>query len=97
MRENNMLVGVIYRIMKNEEELGNLLMSSEQLLGKPVYCPLCRRKLKGWGEGCTVVYLFCENCGVELTLANTSVLDYKDVDDLEKELLNLFYRVSFRW
>jgi len=91
-----MLVGVVHRRAESEEDLGNLLPSSE-LLGKPVHCPLCRSELKGWGEGCTVLHLFCENCGVELTLANTNVLDDKDVDDLEKELLNSFYRVSSRW
>ena len=92
-----MLVGVIHRRVRDVEEPGNLLVPSEQLLGKPVYCPLCRRELKGWGEGCTIVHLFCEDCGVELTLANTSVLDDEDVDDLEKEFLNLFYTASSRW
>lgn len=91
-----MLVGVIHRRVRDVEEPSNLLASSE-LLGKPVHRPLCRRELKGWGEGCTIVHLFCEDCGVELTLANSDVLNTKDVDDLERELVGLFYSASSRW
>ena len=90
-----MIVGVIHRKRK-AEEARNFLESSK-LLGRSVYCPLCRNELKGWGEGCTVLHLFCEDCGIELTLANTSVLNDKDVDCLEKKLINSFYNVSSRW
>ncbi len=90
-----MMVGVVHR-KRWVGEVHDFLMSSE-LIGRPIYCPLCRRELKGWGEGCTVLHLFCEDCGVELTLANTSVLDDKDIDSLEKELISSFYNVSSRW
>jgi len=90
-----MLVGVIHKRVEGVED-GDLLASSE-LLGKPVYCPLCRRELRGWGEGCTILHLICENCGVELTLANTSVLDDKAINSLERRLLDLFYSTSSRW
>ena len=91
-----MLVGVVHRRIRDVEELGNLLASSE-LLGKPVYCPLCRRELRGWGEGCTILHLICEDCEVELTLANASALDDNCVNDLERRLLDLFYSVSSKW
>ncbi len=91
-----MLVGVIYR-SKEVEILGIELVTSRELFGQAIYCPLCRKELKGWSEGCTVFHLYCDHCGIAITVANTNILEDKDLSDLEAKLLSLFDEISSRW
>lgn len=91
-----MLVGVIHRY-KEVETQSSELVESRELFGRAVYCPLCRRELKGWGEGCTVLHLYCDHCGIAITVANTNILEDKDLSNLEAKLLSLFNEISSRW
>jgi len=91
-----MLVGVIHR-SKEVEVPSNGLVTSRELLGKAIYCPLCRKELKGWGEGCTVLHLYCDRCDIAITLANANILKDKDLNNLEAKLLSLFNEMSSRW
>ena len=90
------LVGVIHR-RKGENPPTNEIISSKELFGKSIYCPICRRELRGWGEGCTVIHLYCDHCGIVMTLANNGILEGKDLEELEVGLLSEFDKVSSRW
>jgi hypothetical protein len=35
---------------------------------KPVYCPICKKRMKMWMEGCTLLHIICENCNLCLTM-----------------------------
>ena len=91
-----MLVGIIHR-GKEIKALSNKLLTSRELFGLSICCPLCCNELKGWSEGCTVLHLYCDRCGITITLANTNILEDKDLDDLEKKLLSLFDEISAGW
>lgn len=88
-----MVVGIIVRKTNDKvpEEQG---VSSSELLGRAVYCPLCGKELRGWGEGCTIIHLHCSSCNLELVIANSQVLDADTLLNLEKKLVESFYEAA---
>lgn len=88
-----MVVGVLVRKTVNVSEVDRLASSSE-LLGRALYCPLCRGELRGWGEGCTLVHLYCTECGLELIIANDQVLDASSLVELEEKLVKTLYEAT---
>lgn len=96
MKRNHITVGVICR----KREIGPVdieFVPSGDLLRQPIYCPFCRRELKGWIEGCTIIQLYCNYCNIAIMLANTNNLEDEDVNSLETKLLSTFIEESSKW
>ena len=54
-----------------ERESNNAMTAREEpakINGKPVYCPLCKKRMKMWMEGCTLWHINCKACRLCLTV-----------------------------
>jgi len=38
-----------------------------EINGTPLYCPICKRELKMWVEGCSLVHFVCKKCRFRMT------------------------------
>jgi hypothetical protein len=50
-----------------------------QIDGKTVHCPLCRRPLKVWVEGCSLYHMVCQACELCLTQVASNGEVYSDL------------------
>jgi len=54
---------------------------SAEINGKPIYCPICRERMKMWIEGCGLLHFICKKCNFRFT--QVKYLNEKDELDLE--------------
>lgn len=68
----NMKTPKIFGVWTLEEQEFNRVMAvgekPAEINGKPVYCPLCKKPMKMWLEGCTLWHINCKECRLCLTM-----------------------------
>lgn len=55
-----------------------------EIIGKSVYCPFCKRRMKMWMEGCTLLHIECKGCNFCLTMKTEN-------RDIYEKLLRVIY------
>ncbi|RLE78477.1 MAG: hypothetical protein DRJ52_10370 [Thermoprotei archaeon] len=90
------IVGIIYGNNVHNKPVKKTVPAN-CLLGQALYCPICREEMIGWGEGCSVIYLYCKKCNIALTIANPNILTIADLVELKEKLIQIFDEISSKW
>ena len=62
-----------------------------EIEGKPLYCPLCRAKMKMWLEGCSLWHYICKRCNFRLIRVNYVTAD----GELDRGFYNRLIKVVY--
>jgi len=50
--------------------------------GINIYCPICRKQMKMWIEGCCLLHITCKGCKFKFTVILKNEEMYKKLEDL---------------
>mgnify|MGYP007084778467 CR=1 FL=1 len=59
--------------------------------GKAVYCPICKRRLRMWIEGCSLWHIYCKKDFFHFILRSSFLIRKKEKRETFNKLVDIMY------